>query len=51
MKHAKMLLSATDKPIYEIAEQLGFDEAKYFITVFHQHTGKTPMKYRLAQSE
>lgn len=49
MKHAKMLLRATDKPIYEIAEQLGFDEAKYFITVFHKHTGFTPMKYRLAQ--
>jgi len=51
MKHAKMLLRATDKPIYEIAEQLGFEEAKYFNTVFHKHTGFTPMKYRLAQAK
>lgn len=47
LKHAKMLLQSTDKPVYEVAKQVGFEEAKYFITVFHNSIGMTPKNYRL----
>jgi len=51
IKHAKTLLRTSKRPIYEIAAQLGFEEAKYFVTVFHKRTGMTPMKYRSTESE
>ncbi|MCZ4151476.1 hypothetical protein BZG21_44625, partial [Escherichia coli] len=39
---AKNLLISTDTPVYEIAEQVGFSQASYFIKVFKTHNGLSP---------
>lgn len=46
MEEAKRLLKQTDKLIYEIAEEVGFKESKYFISKFMAEVGKTPLEYR-----
>ncbi len=46
MEEAKRLLRSTDKLIYEIAEEVGFKESKYFVSKFTAEVGKTPMEYR-----
>ena len=46
MQHACALLKDSDDPIAEVAEQLGFDNSAYFITVFKNTFGETPGKYR-----
>ncbi|MBP7950168.1 MAG: XylR family transcriptional regulator [Verrucomicrobiales bacterium] len=43
---ARELLEDTDLSIAEIARRIGYEEAKYFIHVFKQQTGATPLKYR-----
>lgn len=43
---AKRLLSQTDKLIYEIAEQVGYSESKYFIAKFISEVGMSPSNYR-----
>lgn len=43
---AKRLLALTDRPLAEIAEQLGFSSQSYFHKVFRKHTGLTPQAYR-----
>lgn len=43
---AKKLLLATDKRIYEIATEVGYQESKYFIAKFTQAVGKSPTAYR-----
>jgi two-component system response regulator YesN len=43
---AKRLLSQTDKLIYEIAEQVGYSESKYFIAKFINEVGVSPSNYR-----
>lgn len=44
---ARRLLSQTDLPMYAIAEQLGFQSATYFSTVFKKFTGISPREYIL----
>ncbi|QMV44713.1 helix-turn-helix domain-containing protein [Cohnella cholangitidis] len=44
--HAKQLLVSTHDKVFEIAEQVGYKEYKYFVTVFKSHTGVTPKEYR-----
>lgn len=46
IEEAKKLLDSTDKKIYEIAEETGFTESKYFISRFIDQTGMTPAEYR-----
>ena len=46
IEQAKIMLMHTTKPIYEIAEQTGFSESKYFATVFHKLAGTTPRQFR-----
>ena len=46
LDHAKRLLLETDYPMTTIAQRCGFNEAKYFITVFHQSIGVTPLTFR-----
>ncbi len=43
---AKRILTYSDKPIKQIAEQLGFDDPAYFIRFFKRHTGQTPVKFK-----
>ena len=49
MDEAVRLLSTTDLPIGELAEELGFADSRYFSQVFRRHTGQTPSQYRQEQ--
>lgn len=46
IEHAKQVLTDSDKPIKEIASELGFRNQLYFSTVFRRHTGLSPSEYR-----
>ncbi|WP_240415678.1 response regulator transcription factor [Paenibacillus periandrae] len=46
MERAKQLLQDTNLKVYEIAKLSGYDNAKYFMTVFKQLTGTTPSYFR-----
>jgi AraC-like DNA-binding protein len=48
---AKRLIFATDMPLYEIAERLGFSTPAYFSTYFKNHTGLSPSEYRKSTAE
>lgn len=43
---ARELLEDTDLPVGSIAEHVGYAESKYFIKVFREQTGLTPLRYR-----
>ena len=43
---AKKLLVQTNLPVTEIAFNTGFQDVSYFISVFKDSTGLTPLKYR-----
>lgn len=43
---AKRLLRQTDKKIYEIADDVGFRNADYFVSQFAKVEGMTPTEYR-----
>ncbi len=45
---AKELLKSTDKKVYEIATEIGYEDAHYFSYNFRKHVGTTPLKYRKA---
>lgn len=47
MEQAKNMLAYTHQPISEIAETLRFSTVSYFIRSFRQHTGTTPLLYRM----
>lgn len=46
MEHAKDLLLHTNLKIYQIAEQVGYSDQKYFAQIFKKMTGRTPSEYR-----
>jgi two-component system response regulator YesN len=46
MSKAIQLLSATDLPINEIAEKVGYDTQHYFSTAFKKAVGVSPNQYR-----
>lgn len=46
IKEAKKLLVASDLKIYDIAEQCGFTNSRYFCTMFYADMGMTPTEYR-----
>ena len=46
ISHAKRLLKGTDMKIYEIAEAVGYSDAKYFARIFKEEQGVTPGEYR-----
>lgn len=50
IQEAKRLLRDTDKMIYEIAQEAGFTESKYFISKFTDLTGMTPAEFRRVES-
>ncbi|QDU92812.1 XylR family transcriptional regulator [Lignipirellula cremea] len=46
LEHARQLLLETQLPMTAIAARCGFNEAKYFIEVFHRQVGVTPGSFR-----
>ena len=46
IEHAKVLLLTTYYRVYQIAESVGIENAKYFSQVFRQYTGQTPTAFR-----
>ena len=51
MKKAKLLLLTTDLKIYEIAEQVGFDDMNYFSQRFKQVVGLTPRQFKKGEGK
>ncbi|MDQ0114217.1 AraC family transcriptional regulator [Paenibacillus harenae] len=47
---AAILLTATNKPITLIAEEVGITNSSYFCAFFKTHMGITPLQYRKRQS-
>ncbi|MGZ7442328.1 response regulator [Paenibacillus sp. TH7-28] len=50
MKHALRLLLETDLMIYEIAERVGYNNARHFSDMFKKMYGKLPQEYRQSAS-
>lgn len=46
ISHAKRLLQGTDKKIYEISQEVGYSDVKYFQRVFKEEIGVSPGEYR-----
>ena len=46
LEEAKRLLAYTHLTITEIADELHFDTASYFVRLFRKHIGMTPLQYR-----
>ena len=44
--HARELLTATDKKMYQVAQAVGYENVKYFFRVFKKIEGVTPEQYR-----
>lgn len=52
IRKAKELLATTNLKAVEIAEQVGYENSKYFYSLFKKHTGMTTYEYRVSvQSE
>jgi two-component system, response regulator YesN len=43
---AEELLASSDMLSYEVAEAVGYPDARYFASLFKKRTGKTPSEYR-----
>jgi AraC family transcriptional regulator len=46
MSHAIRLLGASDRPLADIADELGFEEHSHFTRFFAQHMGVPPSEFR-----
>ncbi|MBT3191641.1 MAG: helix-turn-helix domain-containing protein [Verrucomicrobia bacterium] len=46
MTRAKELLAGTDRPITDIAFDVGYNDSNYFSTAFRKHEGISPSQYR-----
>jgi len=46
MQKAKALLGGTDRPITDIAFDVGYNDSTYFSTAFRKHEGISPSQYR-----
>lgn len=46
MNHAISLLKTTDLMVYEIAEKVGYKNARHFSDMFKKYTGKLPQEYK-----
>ena len=46
IEKAKTLLKETDAKIYEISEQLGYQNVQYFNRIFKKCTGMTPLEFK-----
>jgi two-component system response regulator YesN len=50
MQHAQELLLKTDKPIVQIAYEVGYNDVAGFIRSFKKESGQTPTEYRKGDS-
>lgn len=46
IEHAKQLLEASDRKIYDIAEAVGYHSSQYFSQVYYRMTGRYPSDYQ-----
>lgn len=46
LETARELLTQTDKPVYQVANEVGFEDESSFIRLFHKNTGCTPKIFR-----
>ncbi|MBQ6735467.1 MAG: response regulator [Lachnospiraceae bacterium] len=46
MEEAKRLLAETDLKLYQVGEQVGYRDGKYFTKLFTRETGVSPRQYR-----
>jgi len=51
IQRAKELMISTNLPVNEIAEEVGYKTAKYFIKLFKDNEGVTPSVYRRTNNE
>lgn len=51
LQEAVRLLGKTDHAVYDIAERVGYRNARYFLKLFKETYGMTPTEYRSAQLE
>lgn len=51
INQAKRLLSNTSKKVFEISDETGYSNPKYFNYVFKQAVGMTPLEYRKKSNE
>lgn len=51
MEQAMQLLKHTDMMVYEIAEKVGYNNARHFSDMFKKQTGKLPQEYKNALRE
>jgi transcriptional regulator GlxA family with amidase domain len=47
LEEAKQMLETTEKPIEEIAAEVGYQDASFFTRLFRRKVGLTPAQYRL----
>lgn len=50
LEKSKKLLTHSNNTVTEISQLCGYDNSAYFIQVFKNHTGFTPLKYRQKKS-
>ena len=46
MRRAEELICCTDQPIYQIAQEVGYEGMSQFSTVFKKHYGVTPGQFK-----
>lgn len=46
MEHVKTMLAQTNMLIFEVSSAVGFENPRYFVSVFKKATGMTPTAYR-----
>jgi AraC-like DNA-binding protein len=48
LRHAARLLSDDDRPITDVAYDVGFGDLSNFVRTFHRAAGVSPLKFRQA---
>ncbi len=48
---AKALLCCTSKMVYEVAEEVGFRDYRYFSQIFKKYTGQTPHEFQSSSNK
>jgi len=46
VEYAKKLLVETDMSVFEVSQACGYSSVEYFIRLFNERMGKTPLQYR-----